>query len=57
MKKRQVVIVSLLSTILLSGCNLSIFDIIKGNTGHKEAGADDLSSIQYGSLYSLKPPT
>lgn len=54
MKKRQVVIVSLLSTVLLSGCNLSIFDIIKGSTGHKEAGADDLSSIQYGSLYSFK---
>ncbi len=54
MKKRQIIIPSLLSVLLLSGCNLSIFDIIKGSTGHKEAKADDLSSIQMGYLYSFK---
>lgn len=54
MKKRQIIILSLLSSFLLSGCNLSIFDIVKGSTGHKEAKADDLSSIQLGSLYSFK---
>lgn len=54
MKKRQIAILSLLSVSLLSGCNLSIIDIVKGDTGHKEAKADDLSSIQEGYLYSFK---
>ena len=54
MKKRNLVLLSLLSVGLLSGCDLSIIDIVKGDTGHKEAKADDLSSIQEGYLYSFK---
>ncbi len=53
--KKKILILPLLSVALLSRCNLNIFDFIDGgDQGHKEAKADDLSSIQEGNLYYAK---